>query len=212
MRRASLTSMNTLAVRLSEGELLLDGLLREGAEVAHDCGGTLACVTCRVIVREGAEALGPASEDELDLLDRAGATEAGTRLACQAAGPGEVLVEIPGVHAPAPSKTLPIRVTQRAAKFLSAQLAKHPGAVAVRLGVRPAGCSGLRYVVDHADSIGKDDVVFESHGVRIAVDGQSLPFVHGIAVDIVEQGLDRRLDFQNPNAAQTCGCGESFGT
>ena len=204
--------MNAFAVSLAEGELLLDGLLREGAEVAHDCGGTLACVTCRVIVREGAEALRPASDDELDLLDRAGATEPGARLACQAAGPAEVLVELPEARAPASSKTLPLTVTPHAARFLSAQLAKHPGAVAVRLGVRPAGCSGLRYVVDHADCILKDDVVFESHGVRIAVDPQILPFVHGIAVDIAEQGLDRRLEFQNPNAAQTCGCGESFGT
>lgn len=205
-------SMTTLNVSLAEGELLLDGLLRQGTEVAHDCGGTLACVTCRVVVLEGLAGLSPASEDEIDLLDRAGATEPGARLACQAAGAAEVVVEIPRAEAPAPAKTLPIAVTERAASFLAAQLAKHPGAVAVRLGVRPAGCSGLRYVVDHADAIGKDDVVFESHGVRMAVDLESLPFVHGITVDIVEQGLARRLDFQNPNATQTCGCGESFGT
>jgi iron-sulfur cluster assembly protein len=204
--------MNTHSVSLAEGEPLLDGLLRQGAQVAHDCGGTLACVTCRVVVREGLEGLGPASEDEIDLLDRAGATEPGARLACQAAGAADVVVEIPGAATPALAKTLPIAVTERAAKFLAAQLAKHPGAVAVRLGVRPAGCSGLRYVVDHAEEIGKADVVFESHGVRMAVDLDSLPFVHGITVDIVEQGLARRLDFQNPNATQTCGCGESFGT
>ncbi len=204
--------MATHTVSLAEGESLLDGLLREGADVAHDCGGTLACVTCRVVVREGEEALGAASEDEIDLLDRAGSLEPGARLACQATGAGEIVVDIPHPEAPAPAKTLPIAVTERAAKFLSAQLAKHPGAVAVRLGVKPSGCSGLRYVVDHADAILAGDVVFESHGVRIAVGLDSLPFVHGIAVDIVEQGLARKLDFRNPNATQTCGCGESFGT
>lgn len=204
--------MHTHSVCLAESELLLDALLREGADIAHDCGGTLACVTCRVVVREGAGALSPASEDELDLLERAGAAEPGARLACQASGTGAIVVGIPRAEAPAPAKTLPVEVTARAARFLAAQLVKHPGGVAVRLGVKPAGCSGLRYVVDHADAIHGDDVVFESHGVRIAIGRDSLPFVHGTTVDIVEQGLARRLDFRNPNATQSCGCGESFGT
>jgi len=82
----------------------------------------------------------------------------------------------------------------------------------VRLGVRAAGCSGYRYRVDHADAVGAEDVVFESNGIRIAVDPASLPHVQGTTLDVVQDGLSRRLRFDNPNAAQTCGCGESFGT
>jgi ferredoxin len=78
--------MATLKLRLAEGEKRLDSLLRHGIEVAHDCGGTLACATCRVIVREGLEekSLGAATEDERDILDKASSFEPGARLACQA--------------------------------------------------------------------------------------------------------------------------------
>ncbi|MND05484.1 Iron-binding protein IscA [compost metagenome] len=55
------------------------------------------------------------------------------------------------------------------------------------------------------------DAVFESEGVRIAVDPPSLPFVQGVRIELVQDGLSRRLRFDNPNARQRCGCGESFG-
>jgi len=69
--------MATVKLRLAAGENLLDRLLEQRVELAHDCGGTLACATCRVIVREGLESLGAASEDELDMLDRASTFEPG---------------------------------------------------------------------------------------------------------------------------------------
>jgi len=57
-----------------------------------------------------------------------------------------------------------------------------------------------------------DDEVFDAGGVRLVVGSKSLPFVQGTAVDLVQEGLARRLRFDNPNARQSCGCGESFGT
>jgi iron-sulfur cluster assembly protein len=68
----------------------------------------------------------------------------------------------------------------------------------------------LRYRLEHAESLCDDDAVFETAGVRIAVDPASLPFVEGTTLQLVEEGLSRRLRFDNPNARQTCGCGESF--
>jgi len=208
------TSMDRAPVKLTleEGETLLEGLLEESVALEHECGGALACASCRVIVREGQERLSAMSEDELDLLDRAGASAPGARLACQASGAGEVVVEIPPpAVAPAPSKILPLALTKTAARHLSAQLAKHPGAVAVRVGVEPSGCSGFGYRIDPAERVNPEDVVFESHGVRIAVDPRSLARVHGTVLDIVQEGLARRLRFDNPNARSNCGCGESFG-
>ena len=210
--------MATLKIRLAEGEKLLDSLLRHGVEVAHDCGGTLACATCRVIVREGLESLGAATEDERDILDKTASLEPGVRLACQAiGGEGDLIIEIPQdeaqrIAAPLQGTGRPIVLSAAAARHFAAQLAKRPGAAAVRLGVRAAGCSGYRYRVDHADAVGAEDVVFESNGIRIAVDPASLPHVQGTTLDVVQDGLSRRLRFDNPNAAQTCGCGESFGT
>ena len=92
------------------------------------------------------------------------------------------------------------------------QLAKRPGAAAVRLSVEPAGCSGFSYRVDYADAVSDDDTVFESRGVRIVVDPASLPHIQGTTIDLAQGGLAKRLRFDNPNATQTCGCGESFGT
>jgi iron-sulfur cluster assembly protein len=204
--------MDRFTANLAQGERLLDRMLDAGFALEHDCGGALACASCRVIVREGTQSLSPPSEDELEMLERSDAAEPGARLACQAiAAGGEVVVELSPRHVRARAAgSCPVSVTLRAAKFLAAQLARHPAAVAVRLAVRPAGCSGFGYHVDPADSIREDDKVFESHGVRIAVDARSLPYLQGATVDLVQDGLARRLRFDNPNARESCGCGESF--
>jgi len=210
--------MATLKLRLAEGEKLLDSLLRHGIEVAHDCGGTLACATCRVIVREGLESLGAATEDERDILDKAFSFDPGARLACQAiGGEGDLVIEVPqdeALRMAASSRETahPVVLSVAAARHFAAQLAKRPGAVAVRLAVQAAGCSGYRYRVDHVEVIDAQDVVFENHGIRIAVDPASLPHVQGTTLDVVQDGLSRRLRFDNPNAGQICGCGESFAT
>jgi iron-sulfur cluster assembly protein len=204
--------MESLKLSLDEGEVLLGRLLQDGVDIAHDCGGVLACSSCRVVVREGFERLDAASADEVDMLDRAGVEEPGARLACQVEGRAVgLVVEIPRYEAPARAVTRPVSVSARAAKHLAAQLAKHPSAVAVRLAVVAAGCSGFGYRVDPADAVSDDDQVFESGGVRIVVDAASLPYLQGTTLDVVDEGLARRVRFDNPNARQSCGCGESFG-
>jgi len=149
------------------------------------------------------------------MLDKAATFEPGARLACQTTGgEADLVIEI------APHESLriaaPLRGTitlsESAARHFAAQLVKHRGAVAVRLAVQPAGCSGYKYRVDPAEAIGAQDAVFESNGIRVVVDPQSLPHVQGTTLDVVQEGLARRLRFDNPNAASTCGCGESFNT
>lgn len=203
--------MENLKLRLRDGEVLLDRLLGQGVDIAHDCGGVLACTSCRVVIREGVEHLKAPSNDEIDLLDRVDGVPPNDRLACQVQGAAELLVEIPRSEAPVHKIERPVFVSARAARYLAAQLAKHPGAVAVRLAALPSGCSGFRYRVDPTDTVQDGDRVFDSGGVRIAVDAASLPYVQGITLDVVDEGLSRRLRFDNPNAKQTCGCGESFG-
>ena len=203
--------MENLKLRLGDGEILLDQLLGKDVDLAHDCGGVLACTSCRVVIREGFENLQPPSTEELDLLDRADTKVRNERLACQVRGAGELVVGLPGSEAPLPNVVHPVRVSARAARHLAAQLAKHAGAVAVRLAALPSGCSGFRYRVDPTDGMHEGDRIFDSNGVRIVVDATSLPYVQGITLDIVDEGLARRLRFDNPNARQTCGCGESFG-
>jgi iron-sulfur cluster assembly protein len=205
--------MDTVTLALDAGEVLLDRLLEDGVAVAHECGGKLACSTCQVVVRTGMERLSAMSEDELDMLDRASADAPGTRLACQAvSGGGEVVVSLPeGVFPERVGGSSPIQLSEAAATYLRAQISQHPGAVAVRFGVERSGCSGFRYRVDRADEIRAGDTVFESGQVRIAVDAANLPYVQGTRIDLVREGLVRRLRYENPNVRQSCGCGESFG-
>jgi iron-sulfur cluster assembly protein len=201
--------VDTLTVTLAPGEVLLGRLLAEGAPVGQDCGGVLACASCLVSVHEGAGHLSAPSEDELDMLERAGAQASGARLACQATGAGTVKVGFARVAEPS-AGTSPVTLDAPAAGHLRRQLAKVPAATALRLAVRPSGCSGHRYQLE-AGEVRAGDAVFESGGVRIAVDPRCLPFVQGLRIKLVQEGLSQRLGFDNPNARQRCGCGESFG-
>lgn len=74
---------------------LLDIALANGIELEHNCGGSCACTTCHVIVREGAENLSEMAEDEEDRLDMAEGLTIHSRLGCQAVVQGDVVVEIP---------------------------------------------------------------------------------------------------------------------
>lgn len=202
---------------LEEGRSILDSLLAGGVDLAHECGGKLACTSCRVIATEGLETMSPAGEEELVMLDRVGAMEPGARLACQAIAADENIgIAIPQAEAPVVaeslrSATLPVSLSGTAARHLAALLGRLPGAKAIRLGTSPSGCSGFGYRVAAADATQVDDVVFESGGVRIAIDQASLPYLEGTTLDLVQEGLAWRLRFENPNARSTCVCGESFG-
>src|SRR3954453_10866594 len=79
----------------------------------------------------------------------------------------------------------------------------------LRVGVRGGGCSGFQYALAF-DQERPGDEVFEDHGLRILVDGPSLPYVKGAVVDYVEsmQGAGFKVD--NPNVIAACGCGSSF--
>jgi 2Fe-2S ferredoxin len=80
----------------AEGTSLCDALLEHGVEIEHACEKSCACTTCHVIVREGFEALPPASDKEDDLLDKAWGLELTSRLSCQArVQSAPVTVEIP---------------------------------------------------------------------------------------------------------------------
>jgi len=77
---------------------ILDIALAHDVALDHACGGVLACSTCHVIVRQGNESCGEASDDELDMLDQAPGVEVSSRLGCQCVPDGttDVVVEIPG--------------------------------------------------------------------------------------------------------------------
>jgi len=78
-----------------------------------------------------------------------------------------------------------VELTESAARHVNQMLAKRGQGIGLRLGTKKAGCSGFAYVVDYADAIGENDEVFESHGVKVVVDRDSLPLVDGTVIDFV---------------------------
>lgn len=103
-----------------------------------------------------------------------------------------------------------ITLSDRAAEHVKDFLNKDGRGLGLRVGVKTTGCSGYQYVVEAAQSTGEQDEVFESKGVKIFVDKLSLPFLRGLEMDYVREGLNEAFQFSNPNTRDTCGCGESF--
>ncbi len=103
-----------------------------------------------------------------------------------------------------------ITLTDRAAARVRRYLDERGGGVGLRLSVKKTGCSGFAYVVNYADEIGEDDVVFDTEDVKVVVDRESLALIDGTEVDYVREGLNEAFRFRNPKATGECGCGESF--
>lgn len=105
---------------------------------------------------------------------------------------------------------MPITLTERAAKHVRDYIAKRGTGVGLRLGIRTVGCSGKAYKLDFVDDINDTDIRFESEGVTVFVDKESLSYVDGTELDYVREGLNEGFKFNNPNVKAQCGCGESF--
>ena len=80
----------------------------------------------------------------------------------------------------------------------------------LRVAVQPGGCSGLRYQLFFDDQPLEGDNVMTEGSVTVRVDRMSLPYLKGASVDWLE-GLDQSVfTINNPNAAGSCACGDSF--
>lgn len=104
-----------------------------------------------------------------------------------------------------------ITLTPAALQHLQMNLAQSPaGTLGVRIGLRDAGCSGFAYTMDFTDVQNPDDKVFETDGVKIIVDEKNFNALKGTEIDLVQEGINSVLEFNNPNVIHECGCGESF--
>jgi iron-sulfur cluster assembly protein len=103
-----------------------------------------------------------------------------------------------------------ITLTEKAAKHINRYIERRGKGVGLRFGVRTTGCSGMAYKLEYVDEAGSDDVVFESHGVKVFVDPKSLAYIDGTELDFAREGLNEGFRFNNPNVKDACGCGESF--
>lgn len=107
--------------------------------------------------------------------------------------------------------TVGVFFSDAAREHVLAYLKKRQDSKGIRLSVKKTGCSGLSYVVDYVLAPEADDAVFPlGEDYWIYVDKKSYPFLKGIHVDYVKQGLNQKMVFTNPNQTGQCGCGESF--
>lgn len=103
-----------------------------------------------------------------------------------------------------------ITLTESAASRVKAFLENRGSGVGLRLGVKTTGCSGMAYVIEYADAVEEDDVIFEDRGVKVIVSPKSLVYLDGTELDYAKEGLNEGFQFNNPNVKDECGCGESF--
>ena len=103
-----------------------------------------------------------------------------------------------------------ISLSEAAARHVSKYLGKRGKGVGVRLGVKTTGCSGLAYQLEYVDEVAPEDVVFDTHGVKLMIDPKSLAYLDGTELDYVREGLNEGFKFNNPNVKDACGCGQSF--
>ena len=80
----------------------------------------------------------------------------------------------------------------------------------LRLRVVGGGCSGLRYELSFDDDLNDADSTVEAGPVRVAVDEKSALYLVGTTLDFVDTLQESGFKIVNPNARNTCGCGESF--
>jgi iron-sulfur cluster assembly accessory protein len=110
----------------------------------------------------------------------------------------------------APAATVPITVSERAARRINEILKTEGNGAMLRISVEGGGCSGFQYKFDVERTQASDDLVIERDNAVVLVDSASVPFLAGSEVDFVDDLIGASFRVVNPNATASCGCGTSF--
>jgi iron-sulfur cluster assembly protein len=102
--------------------------------------------------------------------------------------------------------------TETALKKIQSQLSKRGKGMGIRIGVKTTGCSGLAYVLEFVDEYQYEEGItnYAQKDFAVLVSQKHLPYLQGMTVDYVRNGLNEGFEFRNPNERDRCGCGESF--
>ena len=111
----------------------------------------------------------------------------------------------------APSTNTGVILTDAAAAKAKALLEQEGREdLALRIAVQPGGCAGLRYQLFFDDREIDGDKVDVVGGVRLVVDKMSVPYLAGARIDFQDTIASQGFTIDNPNAAGSCACGDSF--
>lgn len=104
-----------------------------------------------------------------------------------------------------------VTLTEAASSKVAALLAQEGrDDLALRIAVQPGGCSGLRYQLFFDERTLDGDIRVDFDGVTVVVDRMSSPYLGGATIDFVDQIDKQGFTIDNPNAAGSCACGDSF--
>jgi iron-sulfur cluster assembly accessory protein len=104
----------------------------------------------------------------------------------------------------------PIALTDVATTKVAELLAQEGEALALRVAVKPGGCSGYSYEMFFDSEVADDDVVRMYDEVKVVVDPASAELLTGATLDYSDGLQGAGFHITNPNATRTCGCGSSF--
>ncbi len=120
----------------------------------------------------------------------------------------------PTPTAPPPAASeggLPFSLTAKAVEMVrDAMTRENLAGYGIRLGVVGGGCSGFQYSMDFEQEKRDGDIVYEQDGLKLYTDPMSSMYLEGVTVDYVTGLQGAGFKFINPNAKNTCGCGQSF--
>ncbi|MDZ7679481.1 MAG: iron-sulfur cluster insertion protein ErpA [Acidimicrobiales bacterium] len=88
--------------------------------------------------------------------------------------------------------------------------AEGDASLALRVAVRPGGCSGFSYEMFFDTDVAAEDMAIEYSGVKVVSDPSSAQLLDGATLDYKDGIQDAGFAINNPNASRTCGCGQSF--
>ena len=103
----------------------------------------------------------------------------------------------------------PVTLTPRAVKQITRLMARDQ-AYGLKLGVKKGGCAGMEYTMEFTDKAEPMDEVVEQDGARVMIAPMAQMFLFGTEIDYETSLLESGFRFNNPNASEACGCGESI--
>ena len=108
---------------------------------------------------------------------------------------------------PSPPVALTANATTKVAELIQAE--GEPG-LALRVAVKPGGCSGFSYEMFFDAETDTEDIVSEFGQVKVVVDPESAERLRGSTLDYKEGLMGAGFAIENPNVTKSCGCGNSF--
>jgi iron-sulfur cluster assembly protein len=110
-----------------------------------------------------------------------------------------------------PARDCPVTLTPAAVEYVKRiRGTEQKEGQALRVGVKAGGCSGYSYFLGFTAERRSSDFVLEYDGLAVYIDPRSLEVLRGTQIDYERGLLGAGIQFKNPRAKKSCGCGESF--